>query len=575
MPDMPSRLPSLLRLLRPLVLGLIVATGASGCATLRRWLVPPPTHSDNAAVSYSHLRTSENAELILVVASLPGGDTEDTAIAVRDGRIIARGTLATLDGVRGPATRTIRLPGGVATAGLVAGHVRLEPAAMAIDAVDLSDCKSIADVVNTLKSARQLVLTESGWLWANGLNAALFDKLSSADLDRAVGRTSVLVTPAGKPVGLANGGLMARLGDLGAEIATHAGRLDDRQVRLTWQQLPAARPERLKPLLLGLFADLQRQGITEVHAFGATQAGLEALYMLDRESRLTVRARVYLDAERPEGQALLHPKRPTVDADGQPTRQLPPVAAPKAKRVPLVETAGVSLELDGSVRAGSAALTEKYADLPHAGTLTYSDAALQERLTAADEASVHVAVRASGDAALAQLARVLAAMARGRDAPQLRVELPEIVSPETLDALHTAGALCVVAPVLTAKELEQAKRRLGPARLAWFDRAASLAAACPLQVALDFDHPEALRAHDRLTRHNSADPEAMATQQAWRALSSGGTARETPPIQVGEDADLVVWSRDPLLPGKIPPKVIASVIGGTVTLLIGREADRD
>lgn len=552
---------------------LLVALVATGCASLRRWLVPPAAHTENAAVSYEHQRAANYAELILVVASLPGGATEETAVAVRDGHIMARGTLQELEAVRGNATRTIRLPGGVATAGLVAGHVRLEMAAMAADTVDLSDCKSVADVVNTLKIAQPLVLTDSGWLWANGLDPHLFGKLSSADLDRAVGRTAVLVTSTGDAKGLVNGGLMARLGELGMDIAQHAGRLDDRQLRLVWQQLPPARPERLKPLLLALFADLQRQGITEVHAFAASQSALEALHMLDRESRVTVRARVYLDAERPEGRALLQQPRVAPAPNAQPEAPGRTLEQPKLRRVPLVQIAGISLELDGSVRAGSAALAEPYADLPYAGTLTYSDETLQERLTAADRAGVQVAIHAGGDAALAQLSRVLTAMTRSPDAPQLRVDLPEVASPDTLDVLHTSGALCVVAPILSQKELDLARRRLGPVRLAWFDRAATLAAACPLQVALDADHPEAIRAHDRLTRHNASVPEAMSSIQAWRALSSGGTARLTPPIQVGEDADLVVWSRDPLLPGKVPPKVIASMVGGTLTLLIGRDLD--
>ena len=347
-------------------------------------------------------------------------------------------------------------------------------------------------------------------------------------------------------------------------------------MRLAWQQLPPARPERLKPLLLALFADVQRQGITEVHAFAASQSALEALHMLDRESRLTVRARVYLDAERPEGQALLAQSSPTKRPDGTapetlPSQQIRPTA--QLRRVPLVQLAGVSLELDGSVVAASAAMDAPYLDLPHAGTLTYSDEGLRARLEQADRAGLQVAVRASGDAALAQLARVATAMQRDPALPALRVELPEVVSPATLDWLQESRAQCVIAPSLVQKDFDLIRRRLGPLRWPYFDRAASLANACRLQVALDLVHPEAMRAHDRLARHGGTDPEAMSVQQAWRALSSGGTARTTPPIQVGEDADLVVWSRDPLLPGKVPAKVMASMVGGTLTLLIGRDVD--
>ena len=178
MPDLSRSQLSLLRFSRHTVLLLAFVTLSTGCTALRRWLVPPPSHAQDGQVGYNRQRSTQNAEMILVVASLPGGSTEENAVAVRDGHILARGTLADLDGVRDDATRTIRLPGGVATAGLVAGHVRLEMAAMANDTVDLRGCKSVADVVNTLKIAKPLVLTESGWLWADGLHPGLFAKLS-------------------------------------------------------------------------------------------------------------------------------------------------------------------------------------------------------------------------------------------------------------------------------------------------------------------------------------------------------------------------------------------------------------
>lgn len=164
MPKMPRPLLLLHRRSVLPVLLLVLVNALSACSTLRRWIVPPQTHSESAAVAYNQPRSSQYAELIVAVAQLPGAGTEETAVAVRDGRILARGTLAELERVRGEATRTIRLPGGVATAGLVAAHVQLERAAMATDNVDLRGCKSVADVVNTLKIAKPMVLTDGGWL---------------------------------------------------------------------------------------------------------------------------------------------------------------------------------------------------------------------------------------------------------------------------------------------------------------------------------------------------------------------------------------------------------------------------
>ena len=550
--------------------GLVVELG---CASLRRWLVPPRVEPETTAAGYSKERSTATAELILVVAALPGPVTTETALAVRDGRIIARGTLQDLEPLRDDGTRFVRIPGGVATSGLVAAHVLLEPAAMVSDAVDLHGCRTIADVVAQLASARQFVLADSGWLWGDQLDPQLLERLSSVDLDRAVGHIAVLVTAANKPRAVANGALLGRLGELGTAIAARGGKLDERALRLAWQQLQPARPERLKPLLFALLAELQRQGVTEVEAFGATQAAWTALLLLDREGRLGLRTQLYLDAERPEGQALLAPP-PVATATAPPPSGLPPPQLGRSKRSPMVRVAGVSVQLDGPLLAGAAALTQPYADLPHAGTLTYSDDRLGALVAAADRAGVAVAVAASGDAAVAQVARVLAQLRRPADAPPVRVELPQVVSPSTLDGLKSAGVQCVIAPLLTARELEVARRHVGPARVTWLDRAATLATACPLQVHLDIRHPEASLTHDRLTRRGERDPEALTAPLAWRALSAGGSGREAAALQVGDAADLVVWARDPLAPGRLPAKVVASMVGGTITLLIGKEGER-
>lgn len=557
---------------QPLLLWAMLAfTVLPACSTLQRWLVPPG-RVDDARRSRTQLGEQQEdaraeAEVILVVAALPGEATTANALALRRGTVLARGNLQDLESVRGPATRVVRLPGGVAENGLSAAHVRLEQRLMAVDAVDLHEAKTVADVVAALELAKPMVLSESGWLWADGVEPALWAKLSSSDLDRALGRVPVLVTPNGKPGAMANAAMTVRLAESGLDLEELRGRLDERALRLAWQRLPAAPSARLRPLLLGMFAEAQKHGITEVQAVGATSSLLDALHILDREGRLALRVQLFLDAERPEGRELLLPKRRTPEdsATGE-------ASGRKSMRESLVEVAGVSLQLDGPVASGTAALAAPYADLPRAGTLTYTDVALGELLELAQRAGVQVSVEAHGDAALAQLTRTLTALRGAPASLRVRVQLPEVVTTEALEALKTLGAQCTIEPLVTPKDMEVLRKRLGASRMADVDRARSLAQACPIRVALNLTRPQPLAVLDRLTRQG-AGAEAMETSEAWQAMGAGGSGDMTPRLMVGDRADLVVWSRNPRLPGKTPPQVMASVVGGTVTLLVGRDLD--
>lgn len=491
---------------RSLLLAVLLAAGlASGCTYIRRWLVPPQTRANSSAAGYGQARDRTDAELILVVASLADHSTQETAIAVRDGQVMALGALEDLEPMRGDTTRTIQLPGGVGMAGRIAPQARLDLAAMAMDAVDLGECKTVADVIRTLQIAKPMVMTEGGWIWADGIQPALLDKLQMTDLNGALGRVSVLVTPATRMGGLANGAMLARLGDLGTAIGDKAGRLNGRQVLAAWRQLPMPRVERLKPLLAGVLADQLKRGVTEIRAVAASQTLVDALRLLDRDSRLTIRTQVYLDAERPEGRALLHPPpKPTEPRPAPQLAEAPP--HPSTKRGSLVQVAGVSLDLDTALPVAPHGKIALPADV----TLTYDDDTLRDRLQHAQDAQVPVLLLAGSDLALAQLQRVMPDLTAQSQAPQMSVNLPAGVSAATLETLGIPY-VAVTQPVVR-----------GPREF---------------------------------------------------VTAFGQTPQVGQTVQVGAHADLVVWSRDPRTPGKQPPKLMASMVGGVVTVLVGRDVN--
>ena len=554
-------------------LGFVLIAGTvTACASVRRFLIPPPRGTEVSTAQPKPQRAGHLADLVLYVGQIQGAQAGETAIAMRDGRLLARGTPAQMQPLLAPTTRTVRQSGAVLLPGFVDAHVHLDGASLIGDAADLRKAGTAADVEAALKDARSGFWTATNasgadWQWGFGLSPHLFSQLSVADLDRMADGVPVYLSRADGHGGLVNGALIKQLPkDLEVLAVAAAGRLNESLARRVWQHLPSPRAERWKPLLMQTLRDLQQRGWTEVHAMGATAGLRDTLVDLESEGRLPIRVKLFLDGELPEAQALLHPPPPPPLRDGEPRTEVP---VPAWKRSRLTQVVGVKFWLDGTLGGRSAALSMPYADDPGQGALAMTDLALANDVTAADKAGLQVAVHAIGDAAVAQVARVLAGLKRPTDALPVRIEHSQVVSPDTLERLAGLNVACSVQPLHAQDDSGFSSQRLGPARRAWAYRLASLARVCPLLAGSDLP----LSASEPLlileTMHLAPDRmagERLDRDKAMRALLPGGMASAQPLPQPGESVDLVLWSRDPLLPGP-PPEVLAVVVDGQVTVL--------
>jgi predicted amidohydrolase YtcJ len=312
-----------------------------------------------------------------------------------------------------------------------------------------------------------------------------------------------------------------------------------------------------------------------VHALGATAGLRDALVDLELDGRLPLRVKLFLDGELPEAQALLHPPKPLPLHQGEPP---PPVAAPAWLRTRLVQVVGVKFWLDGTLGAHTAAMSQPYADDPGQGKLAMTDATLAEHIEAADRAGLQVALHAIGDAAVAQIVRVISGLHRAEDALPVRIEHAQVVAPDTLAQLATLRVVCSVQPLHARDDVGVFPQRLGPERLEWGYRLASLAKVCPLLAGSDLpvSDAEPLAMWQAMTQApGRAASERMDAELALRALLPGGTATGQAVPQVGDRVDLVVWSRDPLQPGP-PPEVLVLVVAGQPTVLtLNDRGDQD
>ena len=529
----------------PWLLWALLGLVASGCVSVRRFLVPPPSATGQQPVRQAAVKTI-HAELLLIAAAVHGVPGA-RAVAIRAGQVMAVGTPLEISATLGPSTQMVSVPGAVIMLGLVDAHVHLQGAAQLRDAADLS---TVNDEASLRAAVQAAAATADEWLWGFGLSQQVFASMPASAIEAALeGKAAYLSRADGHGARVTEALIDSLPKPLAAQVAAADGRIDEVLAQQVWRELPPLRPARLRPLLRQTLMDLQRQGITEVHAMGEPAAVAMVLTELDHEGRLPMRVRLYLDLERSEGRRLL---------DG--TYTLPNKG--------LLDVAGVKVWLDGTLGARTAALSQPYSDDPStSGRLLLTDSALQQVIERADRRKLQVAVHAIGDAAVGQVVRVLQGMKRPERAKPVRIEHAQVVSPEQMAALATLAVECSIQPRHAAADHAFAAARLGRDRLSWSYRGLELAKVCNVRSGSDMPVlPAGPIADWRALLKGPGGATEQAQGLALAAITAGGTAAVAASIASGTPADLVVWSADPRKDAKAKPLWV--VLAGSALRLV-------
>lgn len=528
---------------------LVVALCLCSCAQLRRFLVPPADPTEGVRLKKSEEDKKVWADTVIVAGHL-SGHPDGSVIALRRGEIVAIGPAAEVTPVQNAKTYVVRAGTGWVTTGLVDAHVHIEGSGMLGDAADLSKVQDAADLSGAVTTARA---TMTAWLWGFGLSRAAWDHLSPVEIDAALDDLPAYLSRADGHAAMVTDALVNLLpAQLQREVRKKGYKLEGQLARQVWRALPTWPVDRMRPLVRQTLEQMHHRGVTEVHAMGESLALLEVLYRLEAAGQLPVRVRAYLDAERPEGQALLAGKLARVNSQ-------------------MVYLAGVKVWLDGTLGARSAALMAPYADEPGtSGTLLYSDAELADIVQRADKRGIHLVVHAIGDAALEQMLRVLEQTPRAPGALTVRVEHAQVVQPSQLRRIQATRVECSIQPRHAVQDAPFAAARLGPARMGWAYRGLELASWCNLRAGSDVPVTPCDPLADWRVLAKSAlagaDP-GQAEELAWQALGTGGSRQPARPLRVGDAVDLIVWSANPRDPaGRAVP--IWSVVHGAARQII-------
>lgn len=404
------------------------------------------------------------------------------AAAIREGRFIAVGDLATVNTFAGPQTTVVDLDGRTVVPGLIDSHLHQIMLAMNLPAVDLLPARTIADVQARIAD-RAAVTPPGEWVVASsGWHEGILEEgrmPTRFELDVAAPEHPVLV-PRGGHVVTANsaalnaagitddtpdppGGVIVRDESgmaTGVLLETAAG-----FVRRVAPPPPA--PETVANLLVDAMALLNSYGIVGVVDPAVDQQVAEIYKRLRDDGRMTVRTDVL-------------PKADSLEDTQRTIAYLLAQTSDDMLRFP-----GIKYMLDGGVEG--ARMHEPYCivpgEQPHSDyrglllTPTGGRDELVAAFTAAAEAGLQVQTHGVGDAAIDFIAEIYEAVAATHDIEPLNWCLMHVFLPTegALRALKKAGIRLTVQdhPVL----LGHNQRRW------WGDERA--AAAIPIRTLLD------------------------------------------------------------------------------------------
>lgn len=526
------------------------------------------------------------ADLVLaggVVITLDAAHPRATAVAVRDGRIVAVGDDAQMKPFVGRATKRIDLAGRAVVPGLTDAHVHVESLGAALENLDLVGAATLDEACRRV-AARARDLRPGEWLLGRGWDQNDWPGQqfpTAADLDRVSSGHPVYLTRVDGHAGWANAKALALAG-IDAKTAdppggrlirdaagTPTGVLVDRAQALVTSKIPEApRAVRKRRIAAGLQACADA-GLTEVHDAGV---GLDAVGLykeLLREKGLPVRVYVML---RGPGEFLAKGAtlKPEVGlGDG------------------LLTIRAIKVVADGALGSRGALLLAPYADEPGAkGLLTVDEGELRRLLPRAIAQGFQVNTHAIGDGANRLVLDAYERAFGGYDGSRyrFRIEHAQVLAPSDVPRFKSLGVIPSMQPTHCTSDMYWAEARLGPERVkgAYLWKT-FLAQGVP--IAGGSDAPVEKIAvvpglYAAVTRQDAKGwpaggwhPEERVTAEEALAMFSKHAAfaafeeHDRGEIAVGRRGDLTVLSRDVTA---IPPAeilstaVIMTVVGGRI-----------
>lgn len=344
------------------------------------------------------------------VLTVDQADSVAEAVAVTDGRIVAVGSTAQIRGRTGPQTQIVDLHGRAATPGLIDTHVHFSEAA-ALFTVDLSDA-SITKVDDVLQrvAARVAASKPGEWISGNGWDEGKLAErryIIAADLDKVAPNNPVWLEHTTGHYGVANSYALKLAEISKATKDPPAGTIDrdatggptgvlkEAAAGLVTRLVPPYTRAQQKEGIARLIEDFNREGMTGAKDPGISPQKWELYQELLKEGKLTVRmfalwagSRNGQGADQVLARVLAQPKPPASFGDG------------------ILLSGGVKMFMDGSGGARTAWMHDEWnknfteKDTGNAGYPAIDPDAYRRIVIDLHNAGIHVSTHAIGDRAI-------------------------------------------------------------------------------------------------------------------------------------------------------------------------------
>ncbi|WP_439515369.1 amidohydrolase [Oceanibaculum nanhaiense] len=512
-----------------------------------------------------------------------------SALAIRDGRILAVGDEADLDGLSGPETKIMDLGGRTAIPGIVDSHCHPDSYAARLagwEDVGPNRIQSRAALLARLSDVAAARGTDE-WVVAYRLNENKSGGYPTlAELDAAGQGRPLFILRTDGHIGLANSRAFQELGvdrdtpdpafgrfDHHPETGELTGLMRETAVHLFLEMIHGAdTPARLADGLEKVFDDWARYGITTVYNSLAGSRSIQAYQLLRQQERLRMRVGIIVSG-REDGLVESYVKAGIRSGFGD----------------DMVRIIGVEWCPDCSTSGRTAAYYEPYVGRkiegepePNTGMLLYELEDLKLRALAAHKAGLQVMIEGVGDRgidfALDVIEHCLAAHPVADH--RMRVEHCCYVTPPILERLKRVGAVDSSATGFMYDLGEAYRANRGEAAMRWM---------WPHRSLIDADIPApghsdamvcdpnpffalwSMVTRKAQTGASLDEAEAVTAEEALRAYTvlgawSGREEAVKGSLEPGKLADIAVLDRDYF---SIPAEEIREV-GVTATLLGGR-----
>lgn len=346
------------------------------------------------------------ADLVIVDArvwtgALPDeGPAEVEAVAIRNGVVVAVGDRAAVQGLVGPTTTTLSLPGRLVLPGLIDGHVHPLGAGRQHFGCSLQDEKTVDDVLAKIRACHAAAADPKAFVFGRGFDLSLFKDANPHKglLDEISRERPLYFRGADGHSGWANSAALALAGvtkdtpdpahgkiERDAD-GTPSGTLREDAIELVEGHLPQPTLDDDVKALRWAVERLSAAGITSIMDAGVDERRLEAYLALARQGGLDVDvvACIVVDPADPQ-KALREAQALRARFDGQ---------------HPRLRVTATKIYLDGVLEGETAALLHGYDTHPeHKGSINATTTQLNETVALLEGDGFQVHMHVIGDAA--------------------------------------------------------------------------------------------------------------------------------------------------------------------------------